>query len=110
MKRYSPGCWNVTVVVRSRRPGRDLGRAGAVVRLGAGPVALVERVVADEPLVVDGVGVDQHERDRDAGRGDHLGRAERRIAHPDLGRRAGRCHARAARTQASGDPARAPQR
>src|SRR5687768_2847466 len=47
----------------------------------------MERRIADEPLVVDGVGVDQPDRDRDTGRGDHLGRAELREVDPDIGLR-----------------------
>ena len=60
----SPASSNRTVVAR-RRPGRDgdLGRARAVDRLGAGPVALVDRGIADDPLVVDRVVVAEHDRD-----------------------------------------------
>ena len=52
------GAANVTVVRRSVCGGdRDLGRPGVVDRLGAGPMALVRGGVADDPLVVDRVGV-----------------------------------------------------
>ena len=65
MYRYVPGVSNRTVVSRLEPAGiDDLGRARAVDRLGAGPMALVDRGVADDPLVVDRVVVAQHERDR----------------------------------------------
>ena len=56
MKVTSPGSSKVRVVSSGRRRrDRDLGRDVAVRRLGPVPVPLVERRVADEPLVVDRV-------------------------------------------------------
>ena len=58
MYRYSPGSRKVTVVVTVVPAGIEtsVGRAPWM-RLGPGAMALVERLVADEPLVVDRVGV-----------------------------------------------------
>ena len=75
MYRYVPGVANVTVVVRVVPAGivTSVGRAR-----GPAPspsVALVDRGVADDPLVVDRVVVAEHDRDRDAGRDAHRGRS-----------------------------------
>ena len=70
---------------RHRVAGRDrhLGRTRPVDGLGAGPVAFVDGRVADDPLVVDGVGVDDDEPDRDAGRDGHGARREVRVVDLD---------------------------
>ena len=83
MYRYVPGVAKVTVVVRLEPAGmRDLGRARAVDRLGAGAVALVGRRVADDPFVVDRVVVAQHDRERHAGRHDQPVRLVVRVVDP----------------------------
>ena len=86
MNRYSPGAANVTVVVAVDPAGNETSVGRRPCGFRAGPVALVERRVADEPLVVDRVGVDQRDRDRHARRGDHLGRAEVGEMDPDASR------------------------
>src|SRR5262245_34042013 len=53
-------------------------------QLGADPVLLLDLVVTDDPLVVDGVRVAQRDRHRDADRHRDLVRAEVRV--PDLDR------------------------
>ena len=99
-----PAAANMTVVV-TRLAGRDgdLGRARAVDRLRAGPVALVDRGVADDPLVVDRVAVVDHERDRHAERHDHRARLVVRVVDLDRDRR--RRHGRRARPRPPAMPA-----
>ena len=80
-----PGWANVTVVrALPERVDRDLRRTSVVGRLGAGPVALVKRLVADDPLVVDRVGVVDDERHRPAGRDADRGRLELRVVDRDV--------------------------
>ena len=101
-----PGVSNRTVVVRVEPAGivTSVGR-DAVDRLRAGPVALVDRRVADDPLVVDRVVVAEHEPDRDAGRHGHG--ARRRSA--SSGCRWPRCRSSSAggRAHAAATPASA---
>ena len=83
-----PAAANTTVVVtRLAGTDRDLGRARAVDRFRAGPVALVDRGVADDPLVVDRVAVVDRERDRHAERHDHRARLVLRVVDLDRDRR-----------------------
>ena len=79
-----PRVANVTVV--RRRTGRDrdcsVGRAswtGSVPR----PMPVVDRSVTDDPLVVDRVGVPEHERHRPAGRDAHERTVEVRVVDVD---------------------------
>ena len=51
-----------------------------------GAVRLVERVVADQPLVIDRILVDQDERDRDAARNGRLGDVEAGVMDGDRDR------------------------
>jgi hypothetical protein len=69
-------------------PGRwQMYCTGPVRRVGAVTVALVEFRVADEPLVVDRVRVDQDERDRDTARHADLRSVEARVVDADRHRR-----------------------
>ena len=62
-----PGSSKVIVVSTVSSAGnRHLVRHVAVGLVGPGPMLLVECVVADQPLVVDRVLVDEDERDRHA--------------------------------------------
>src|SRR5919108_1543670 len=71
-----------------RGPGLEGGhchlrRSLVVDRLGPGAVALVQGLVADDPLVVDWILVDEDERDRYAVGHRHSGRLEGRVADRD---------------------------
>ena len=64
-----PGSSNVIVVRIVSSAGIDTSFGTVPVRLvGAGAMLLVERLVADQPLVVDRVLVDEDERHRHAAR------------------------------------------
>src|SRR5438093_4309100 len=67
---------------RHRRQ-RDLVGPVAVYGFGAGPMAVMEVRIADEPFVVDGVVVHDRERDRHAGLDLDRARLEARVVDPD---------------------------
>ena len=79
-----PGSSNVIVVrIVSSARNRHLVRHRAVRLVGPGPMLLVERLVADQPLVVDRVLVDEDERHRHAARDADRGEVEGRVVDRD---------------------------
>ena len=73
-------------VVTAVAPGRDRDLAGtvAVVALGAPLVDVLDRLVADDQLVGDGVGVAEHEPDGLAGADVQLVQREAGVVHGEL--------------------------